>query len=92
MDMSFQLIKKPLTIKKYVIKYLYVLFLDNNTIPAVQEEQSSVLFYSKIIYICLIFEAEQCFILHTFMLFFFFLQGFLFYVYIENNVYSEFYS
>lgn len=84
MDMSFHLIKTPLTAKKYVIIYLYVLFLDNNTVPAVHEEQSSILFCSKIIYIHLIFEAKQCFILHTFM------QAFLCYVYIENNVYSKF--
>lgn len=86
--MSFRLIKTPLTVKTYVIKYLYVLFLENNTVPAVLEEQSSVLFYSKIIYIHFIFEAAQCCILRTFMLLF--LQSFLCCVYIENNVYSEF--
>lgn len=90
MDMFFQLIKNHLTVKKYVIKYLYVLFLDNNTVPAVQKEQSSILFYSKIIYIHLIFEAKQCFMLYTCMLLF--LQGFLCCVYIENNVYFEFCS
>lgn len=90
MDMSFQLIKTPLTVKKYVIKYLYVLFLNHNTAPAIQDKQSSILFYSKIIYIRLIFEAKQCFLLYTFMLLF--LQPFSCYVCTENNVYSEFCS